>query len=244
MKTALASHEEAKVSYKTAAGDVTATAWSSVDADLVVRGAPWRPFPWWVGQRNYSGWYWCATERAHVGYESRLELSRLIVADFDPHVKNIASQPFHLEAVVDGKRFNRVLDYLACTDTVPLAIDVKPSAVLAKPEVADLLALTRTVIESRGWRYEVATEQPRIEYTNIRFLSGYRRPWLCRPEVLAALRQSAQQAGSLTINDIVAGSELPKPVALAGFFHLLWRHEFSVDLTRRLSGASLAEVKA
>jgi len=242
MKTA--SQYEAEVSYKNAAGAVTTTAWSSADADLLVRGAPWRRFPWWVGQRNYSGWYWCATESTHVGYESRLELSRLMVADYDPSVKHIASQPFHLEFIVDRKRVKRVPDYLLCTDSVPLVIDVKRRAALEKPEAANILALTRTVIESRGWRYEVATEQPRIEYTNIRFLSGYRRPWLYQPDVLSALRQSAQQGEDMTIRDVVVGSGLPKPVALAGFFHLLWRQEYSVDMTCKLSTASVVGVRS
>ena len=29
----------------------------------------WRTFHWSRGQRNYSGWYWSATERGHVIYE-------------------------------------------------------------------------------------------------------------------------------------------------------------------------------
>ena len=44
---------------------------------------PWRTFRWHYGQRHYSGSYWASTTSAHVIYESRLELARLLVADFD-----------------------------------------------------------------------------------------------------------------------------------------------------------------
>jgi hypothetical protein len=35
--------------------------------------------------------------QAHVGYESRLEYANLLLADFDPRVDWILSQPFLLE---------------------------------------------------------------------------------------------------------------------------------------------------
>ena len=41
--------------------------------------------------------------RDHVVYESRLELARLIFADFDRAVHRILAQPFLLKAKVDGK---------------------------------------------------------------------------------------------------------------------------------------------
>jgi hypothetical protein len=44
---------------------------------------PWRTFRWYEGQRHYSGKYWSVTEGDHVIYESRLELSHLLMADFN-----------------------------------------------------------------------------------------------------------------------------------------------------------------
>jgi hypothetical protein len=41
---------------------------------------------------------WSATMRGHVIYESRLEPSRLIFADFDRAVHRILAQPFLLKA--------------------------------------------------------------------------------------------------------------------------------------------------
>lgn len=56
-------------SYKTLGGSEIVVDWPELDADAVARGRAWRTLPWYLGQRNYSGLYWCATERAHVGYE-------------------------------------------------------------------------------------------------------------------------------------------------------------------------------
>ena len=51
---------------------------------------------------HYPGYFWSATMGAHVVYESRLELARLLLADFDCHVAVIAAQPFLLQARVAG----------------------------------------------------------------------------------------------------------------------------------------------
>ncbi len=62
---------------------------------MMVRNAhPYRLFRWYLGQPHYSGSYWSSSESAHVVYESRLELSRLLMADFDPSLNKIAAQPF------------------------------------------------------------------------------------------------------------------------------------------------------
>jgi hypothetical protein len=55
-------------------------------ADEVIAGLPVREFRWYKGRRHYSGWYWCATGQRLVAYESRLELARIMLADFDPAV--------------------------------------------------------------------------------------------------------------------------------------------------------------
>lgn len=70
------------------------------DASLDDTGTayPWRTFRWYKGQRHYSDWYWSATEMSSVIYESRLEVCRLICADFDVSVRRIVAQPFLLTA--------------------------------------------------------------------------------------------------------------------------------------------------
>ncbi|MFI0042600.1 hypothetical protein ACH4M7_06180 [Streptomyces sp. NPDC017249] len=74
--------------------------WGTAPVDLLQSACPWRTFRWYKGQKHYSGTYWSATVRDHVIYESRLELSRLLFADFDPSVRGILAQPFLLKTVL------------------------------------------------------------------------------------------------------------------------------------------------
>ncbi|MFF4763205.1 hypothetical protein [Streptomyces sp. NPDC001292] len=77
--------------------------WGVVGISALSQAAPWRTFRWHRRQRHYSGTYWAATVRDHVIYESRLELARLLLADFDPSVRHVVAQPFLVKALVQGK---------------------------------------------------------------------------------------------------------------------------------------------
>ena len=88
------SAELATVSFRTESGVAEDESWTVVDSTVLSNTVPWRTFRWYKGQRHYSGMYWSATMRDHVVYESRLELSRLIFADFDRVVQRILAQPF------------------------------------------------------------------------------------------------------------------------------------------------------
>lgn len=178
--------------------------------------------------------YWAATTRTHVPYESRLELARLLSADFDTTVSGIVSQPFLLSAVVDGELRKHVPDYLLISDDGPVVVDVKPRTRLDRPKVASTLAWTRSVVESRGWRFEVACEPPEQQLGNIRFLAGYRREWLFAPALLGELR--AADLNSLTLAEAtMARSGWDAPLVRAALFHLLWRQVYRVDMNRPLS---------
>ncbi|WP_226961501.1 MULTISPECIES: hypothetical protein [Streptomyces] len=68
--------------------------WGSVPLEMLYAAEPWRTFRWYAGQKHYSGSYWSSTQSDHVIYESRLELARLLYADFDRDVTAIVAQPF------------------------------------------------------------------------------------------------------------------------------------------------------
>ncbi|MFJ5607867.1 TnsA-like heteromeric transposase endonuclease subunit [Streptomyces sp. NPDC093221] len=110
--------------------------WPSVPLGLLREARPWRMFRWYKGQQHYSGTYWSATVGDHVIYESRLELGRLLFADFAPEMRHIIAQPFMLKADVDGKVRKHIPDYLLVTDDGPVVVDVKPRHRLEKPEIA------------------------------------------------------------------------------------------------------------
>ncbi|GGO41700.1 hypothetical protein ABT039_17545 [Streptomyces lasiicapitis] len=60
---------------------------------------------------HYSGGYGSATTGGQVAYESRLELARLLLADFDPSVRGIDAQPLRMVARVDVKVRSHVPDF-------------------------------------------------------------------------------------------------------------------------------------
>lgn len=162
--------------------------WCTVDAGALATASPWRTFRWYKGQKHYSGSFWLATENDVAIYESRLELARLLFADFDVSVRHIVAQPFLLQAEVDGDLRRHIPDYLLFTDGGPVVVDVKPRHRVDRPETAFTFAWTRRAVESRGWRNEVWSEPCPTELENVRFLAGYRRGWLFDQGVLEQLR--------------------------------------------------------
>src|SRR6266702_3261485 len=146
------SAELATVSFRTESGVAEGESWTVVDGGVLSNTVPWRTFRWYKGQRHYSGVYWSATMRDHVVYESRLELSRLIFADFDSAAQRILAQPFLLKAQVDGKIRKHIPDYFLVTVHGPVVVDVKPEHLLTKPTVAYTFAWSRRAVSRRGWR--------------------------------------------------------------------------------------------
>jgi hypothetical protein len=101
------------------------------DADAVDfgRSRPFRKLPSYRGQRNFPGWWWSATTRSHVAYESWLERHHLMEADRDARVAGIAGQPFELTwPRGNGKRrATHVPDFLFRTlDGRAIVTDCRP----------------------------------------------------------------------------------------------------------------------
>jgi hypothetical protein len=210
--------------------------WGDVDADALSAALPWRTFRWHRGQKHYSGSFWSVTENDLVIYESRLELARLLFADFDVSVRHIVAQPFLLRTRVAGVICRHIPDYLLFTSAGPLVVDVKPRHRVARPENAFTFEWTKRVVESRGWRYEVWSEPHTAELENVRFLAGYRRGWLFDQGVLEQLRVMDLDGATLGAA-LGALPTVPEALVRATVLHLLWQQHFTVDLTRPLSAA-------
>jgi hypothetical protein len=228
------SAELATVSFRTKARVSKDEPWMDTGSTELAKTLPWRTFRWYKGQRHYSGLYWSATMRDHVIYESRLELSRLIFADFNRSVHRILAQPFLLKSEVAGKIRKHIPDYLLITDHGPVVVDVKPLHLLSRPTVASTFAWTRRLVEARAWQYEVWSEPRSAELENLRFLAAYRRLWLFDTALLDEVR-GADVDGRM-FGEVVRGLAGCDPaVARAAVLHLLWRGELYTDLTTPLS---------
>ncbi|MFD2794424.1 TnsA-like heteromeric transposase endonuclease subunit [Promicromonospora vindobonensis] len=212
----------------------------AVQPGILAAASPWRVFRWRHGQAHYSGWYWSATTGTHVVYESRLELARLLLADFDPRVAAIAAQPFCVTAEVDGLKRRHVPDFLLLdVDGVVTVVNVKPADQLARPKVATALAWAGEVFAGRGWRHEVWSGAPAAVLMNVRFLAAYRYPdrvdaatvsWLERRVTTSALLGDLENGDSSAAGDVRAAA-----------LHLVWRGVFRVDLEAPLSAATTLE---
>lgn len=164
------------MTYRSGTGAEVSTSLDRVVVDEVVAGLPVREFRWYKGRRHYSGWYWSATMRQMVVYESRLELARIMLADFDPSVVAISAQPFRLSGR-DGDRVRRHVPDLLLVDRFGgvTVVDVKAPHKREDAQVRAVMAWTRAVVALRGWDFEEWYGAPRQVLSNVTFLAGYRR---------------------------------------------------------------------
>ena len=145
-------------------------------------GGPQCPWP-----GPLSGVYWSARTGGHVIYESRLELARLLLADFDPVVTAIG--PAVPAACAGGRPDppSRAGFLLASADRTVRVVNVKPAARLADPAVAEAPAWPGELFVARGWGYGVWSGADPALLANIRFLAGYRRQGMPPDAVTAAV---------------------------------------------------------
>src|SRR5512140_2419067 len=87
-----------------------------------------------------------------VAYESRLELARVMLADYDRNVVAIAAQPFQLTGS-NGRRLRRhVPDFLLMSPAGEVTVvGVRAAAQAAAPSVRAVFAWTSELAGRRGW---------------------------------------------------------------------------------------------
>ena len=172
-------------------------------------------------------------------HESRLELARLLLADFDPTVQGIYAQPCRLEAWLAGRQRRHVPDFLLLSaDATVTVVNVKPAERLSDAKVAAGLAWPGSLFTGHGWGYELWSGCDPVMLDNVRFLAGYRRREVVDDaavdRVVAVVREGEQLA---VAEQRLAGSGprwAARPALLAG----LWRGRLTTDLSQPLSGGS------
>jgi hypothetical protein len=228
---------DARVSFKDGAGRESEAELALVSAEVLAAGRPWRVFRWRQGQAHYSGWYWSATTGGHVVYESRLELARLLIADFDPQVAVIAAQPFLVTAPSGGRVRRHVPDFLVIgRDGGVRVVNVKPADQLAVPKVAEALAWAGEVFAARGWEHEIWSGAAPVLLSNVRFLAGYRYADRVDASLTDVIARDAPSGA--TIGELEQGWPNRPGDARAAVLHLLWRGVFRGDLMVPLSSAT------
>ena len=203
---------------------------------------PWRTVRSFHGRPHYAGWYWSATTKGFVTYESRLELSRLILADQDQSISWIVSQPFLMSGRDDevGRRRNHVPDFAFIERTGGVAIsNVKPSEKLAVENVRVALEWAERSLATRGWRHEVWTGADPVLLANVGFLASYRIRERCSSEALSAVRSFVEAPISILEIEEACLTDLPVTHIRPAILHCIWTGELSANLEEPLDRYSL-----
>jgi hypothetical protein len=212
-----------------------------LSVDAVLAAGPAREFRWFRGRRHYSGWYFSSTVGGLVAYESRLELARIQLADFDPDVVGIAAQPFQLTGREGTVRRRHVPDLLLRrSDGAVVVVDVKPADRVDDPVVRAVFDWTARVVGWRGWRFEVWSGADPVLLANVSFLAGYRRPQVIEQSLVETVLEAAARQGTIGGAERAVGAPVARvrPVIL----HLLWTGRLRTDLGTPLGPASVLQV--
>lgn len=233
------------VSLRMAEGSEVRVPLRQLRARQVIAAVPWRKARSARGQAHYPGYYWSVTMGTHVIYESRLELARLLLADFDRDVVAIAAQPFLLQARVSGRARRHVPDFLLVRGSGPVrVVNVKPASRLGDPAIAEALAWPGQLIEAHGWEYEIWSGSDPLFLANLRFLAGYRRPGLLAGDLLEAVFTAVAPGDTIgAVTGRLAASGCRGEVK-AAVLRLLWQQRLVTDLHRPLDAGSPLEVAA
>jgi hypothetical protein len=148
---------------------------------------PARRIPGYRGQRNMPGWWWSATMRSHVVYESWLERHHLMVFDRLPQVRGISGQPFAFSWPVGVRRERHIPDlFVRFADGGGLVVDCRPVA-RADENFHRVAALSKAACDEVGWEYRLAGEPDPVLAANLTWLAGYRRPYVLDERTAASL---------------------------------------------------------
>ena len=227
--------------YCTVGGDEVSTTLDRARADLVVEGYPIRIPPTFRDQKNYPGLFWASTNRRQLIYESLLELDRLWLADFDPTVVGICTQPFQLSAQFDDALRTHVPDILLThSDQRVTLVDVKPEQLLDEPTVRDQFDWTRALCEEKLWHYEIFSGGDSTVLRNIKMLALGRRPERLPLEVVSKAREELGDS-TICLGELL--NRRPRSLDEADWrvavFSLVWTGEARVDMDRPLDSAAV-----
>lgn len=222
---------DTEVRYLTETGEDVTTTIGSMDLDRVSHSEPIRRIRSHRGQRHYSGLYWSFRTRSHVAYESRLELDRLLLADFDPATRWLAAQPLQLRGSDADGVIRHVPDFCFLRQDDCLLVDVKPAAFVGRADVARVFGWTRRVCSARGLKYEVWTgETSRARIAGVQAVAVARRLPLPNQATIEHIAEAVRPGVTL---DVLA---LVDAVGRQGIMRLVWEGILDVDLQRPVDG--------
>jgi hypothetical protein len=180
-----------------------------------------------------------------VAYESRLELARILLADFDPAIAALAAQPFQMIGDDGGHRRRYVPDLsLASGDGSVTVVDVKPEHRILDPRVVAVTTWAPRIVGERGWAFEVWSGVEAVLLANIRYLAAYRRSLVIDSGAIERVIGCVDGDSTIASVEHAAAGAWPVSLLRPAILHLLWRGVLSADLTQRLSASTPIQARA
>lgn len=204
---------------------------------------PMREFTFRQNQSHFPGYYWARTTRGWIRCESRHEVLRAKIADFDHDVVWIYSQPFTVVADVRvGGRWLRrkqTPDFmLVLRDGSVRIVNVTIRERARSERGAVTNGWMRTVCEEAGYAFEVWVGTRAQFRENVTFLANFRQRLadISLTESAAAERlddivaslQDGDDIGSVVARHAASGSDRRRVLSL--IWGGLWRHRLAADL--------------
>lgn len=194
-------------------------------------------------QRHLSGYYFFSTNGRLVLYESRLEMSSLMIMDFDSNVEAVSAQPFRLIYQRNRKESSHVPDYFAkLKDGKELVVDVKPESFAKRPKNKQVFKITANACRQAGWKYKVDTGTQEPLTSNVLWLAGFRR----KPSVKEFERHATNIVDACTdkrrtieyLTTNVGSPMMVRPV----LFHLAWKQIVMLPMNEPISNESVVSL--
>lgn len=201
----------------------------------LVHGKPWSVPLRIHGQRNRTGDFFFASTRSHVAYASLEELQLLLALDHQQTVTGILSQPFLLKFVRDDRRENHVPDYFVVRSNGDQEVwDVRPLDRIDGRLTRKAL-LTREFCRAVGFRYRVFDGMNSVTKLTLTFLHAYSDTRRYRPDAAAAASLLEHFTPESNLRSALAELDPAPRWIRMWVYHLLWRGDLEMDLSKPLS---------
>lgn len=203
---------------------------------------PIRSFPAYRGRRAHQGKYWFSRSQSHVSFESRFEMTALMVLDFCGEAKAVSSNPFWLLWPCGERPVRHAPDFFVRRhDGSTLVVDVKPAQ-----RVTDQDRLqhdrTRRLCDELAWEYREFAAVDVILERNLRLLAGYHHQRFAPlPSLRRLIESRLQVAGEdgMRLGDLIDSvTALPDhsdTTVVCGIYHMMWNTQMHSDLDQLLS---------
>lgn len=189
------------------------------------------------GQTHFCGEYWSSTTQTMLAWESRQELVHLMRLDQGSRWCHLLTQPLRVRFVAEGKGHSHVPDVAMVDGEGSVhVVDVKMTKHLDQPVVRAAFSAAKEATARAGWTFAVAAEMPAPLVANLRWLSGFRRPFLADAVIAGGLVASCGEPRPIGTVLAATGCE---PAARPVLMHLLWTGDLRCGLEELLSDDTL-----